>query len=532
MILRVSSKVLAVAGGLSLAGVLSAAASLDLGPIHRGSIHRGMLDFGLIGRAAAQEGNFSGARNLSGAKSQSEAKGSGEASLAAAESATPKESGTPKLQASPMSLIQAYEAALSHDPLYRAAVQERIAGSQYAVLGRAALLPQIAYSNSRSKNFNVNSQQTTLGERLEDVNYLSKSDSISLRQPIFSLDALARFLQGRAQTQASELQFEVKAKDLLARVTETYANLLLALGQRDVIEAQLSSLLEQEAVNRRLYEGGEGTVTDLLEVSSRLSLTRAQRIEVEDAVDFARRSLLLLVGEQHQAAVESITHQLDRALNVNDLVGVMQGKGSVTDFEAWKAMALTNSPDLAAAQKMVEVAEREVQKAMAQHAPTVFGSIGYGNSSSESILLVNRNYLNRSIGLSLSVPLYSGGATQAAIVQARANLERARADLDGRTEKLLVELKRQHNTIVSGLKKLEALKVAEATGVELIRATEASVRGGVRIPLNVLQAKAQLTQTRLDMMKGRLQVLLADSKLRAFAGVLQAEDLERVGRVM
>ena len=39
-------------------------------------------------------------------------------------------------------------------------------------------------------------------------------------------------------------------------------------------------------------------------------------------------------------------------------------------------------------------------------------------------------------------------------------------------------------------------------------------------------------QMRLDMMEGRLQVLLADSKLRAFAGVLQAEDLERVGRVM
>jgi protease secretion system outer membrane protein len=74
--------------------------------------------------------------------------------------------------------------------------------------------------------------------------------------------------------------------------------------------------------------------------------------------------------------------------------------------------------------------------------------------------------------------------------------------------------------------------MAEATGIALIKATEESVKGGVRIPLNVLQAKAQLTQTRLDMMKGRLQVLLADSKLRAFAGILQAEDLERVGRVM
>jgi hypothetical protein len=29
-----------------------------------------------------------------------------------------------------------------------------------------------------------------------------------------------------------------------------------------------------------------------------------------------------------------------------------------------------------------------------------------------------------------------------------------------------------------------------------------------------------------------LQVLLAESKLRAFAGILQAEELERVGRVM
>ncbi len=74
--------------------------------------------------------------------------------------------------------------------------------------------------------------------------------------------------------------------------------------------------------------------------------------------------------------------------------------------------------------------------------------------------------------------------------------------------------------------------MAKATGIALIKATQESVKGWVRIPLNVLQAKAQLTQTRVDMIKGRLQVLLADSKLRAFAGILQAEDLDRVGRVM
>jgi protease secretion system outer membrane protein len=85
---------------------------------------------------------------------------------------------------------------------------------------------------------------------------------------------------------------------------------------------------------------------------------------------------------------------------------------------------------------------------------------------------------------------------------------------------------------VSGVKKLEALQMAKATGIALIKATQESVKGGVRIPLNVLQAKAQPTQTRLDMMKGLLQVLLADSTLRAFAGILQAEDLERVGRLM
>ncbi len=62
-----------------------------------------------------------------------------------AEKSTPSPSASS--QAKPLSLIEAYEAALIHDPLYRVAIQERIAGTQYAVLGRAALLPQVAYSN-------------------------------------------------------------------------------------------------------------------------------------------------------------------------------------------------------------------------------------------------------------------------------------------------------------------------------------------------------------------------------------------------
>ena len=55
-------------------------------------------------------------------------------------------------QLSAMGLIQAYDAALQHDPVYFSALAENQAGQQYKAIGRAGLLPKLEYSYGNSKN--------------------------------------------------------------------------------------------------------------------------------------------------------------------------------------------------------------------------------------------------------------------------------------------------------------------------------------------------------------------------------------------
>jgi protease secretion system outer membrane protein len=109
--------------------------------------------------------------------------------------------------ASAISLMQAYEAALNNDPTYRSAVHDAEGGKEYATLGRSAILPNIQANYSASK---VRADQTThvgAQQATEHPEYYSRSSSVSLRQPVFSLEAWARYKQGKAQTDYSDANY-------------------------------------------------------------------------------------------------------------------------------------------------------------------------------------------------------------------------------------------------------------------------------------------------------------------------------------
>ena len=56
-----------------------------------------------------------------------------------------------------MSLLDAYEAALQHDPTFRSAIYENEAGQQAEKLGLASLLPNLSMTHVQSKNIGYQS---------------------------------------------------------------------------------------------------------------------------------------------------------------------------------------------------------------------------------------------------------------------------------------------------------------------------------------------------------------------------------------
>ena len=438
--------------------------------------------------------------------------------------------------ASALSLMQAYEAALANDPAYLAAIQDNKAGQQYKVLGRASLLPNI--SANYSKNINraeintikslvpvgvttsdapvePDSAKTQANVSPEERKYSSLSASIQMRQSVFNLEAWARYKQGMSQTFASDAQFLARSQDLILRLASFYATAKYNEDQLAQAIAQRDAYAEQKRANERMLQSGEGTKTEVLEAQAKYDLAEVQVLEARDDLAHARNSLASMIGQD--------VKELD------SLAPNFEAKPVTPNtFEAWKDIALERNAEIAIQRFIMESANQEINKNWAGHAPKLDFVASVSKNNSDTVSTFEQNTYIRSVGLQLTVPLYSGGAVTAAIAQAIANHAKAQADLDAKTKQVLLELRKHHNLTLSGVLRIAAAEKSLASALLLVDATEKSVKGGVRTNLDILNTKQQVYVAKRDLELARFNFLLSTLRLRFFAGTLAADDLKDI----
>jgi len=420
-----------------------------------------------------------------------------------------------------VSLQQAYQAALKNDPAYRMNFWENESAKENEVLGRSGLLPQISASYSGSRNVadvTYLQQNPITGQIIEDPRhprYLSHSSAVQLRQPIISLDAIARYRQGKVQTRQGAKQFEANTNDVIIRVISAYADALFAEDQVELSRVQRDMYAEQQKVNQRLFEKGEGTKTDMIETQARLDLAEAQLIEAKDNATAARNTLAGVIGMD-----PGTLDKLGPDFHFANL--------PLKSFEEWRQSAITNNPELAAARLVIENQRLEIQRQKAGHFPRVDLVAVYSKGNNEAINQLNQETTNRTIGVQVNIPIYQGGAINASTRQAAAGYERAQADLDVRSNRILVEMRKSYDQVQNSIAKVAALEKAVASGKLLMTATQQSIKGGVRINLDLLNAQQQLYTSQRDLAQARYNYLINLVRLRAGAGTLDESAVREV----
>jgi len=417
--------------------------------------------------------------------------------------------------ASALSLMQAYEAALSNDPTYQAARHENEAGQQNRSMGRASLLPTISASYSASKNKLSDRESSATPPIADKLDYNSKVASVSLRQPIFNLDGIARYQQGAAQADSSDAVFSGRSRELIVRVVGAYADAQYADDQLALATAQRNAYVEQMKVNQRLFELGEGTKTDVLETQAKAELAEAQVIEARDNLVTMRNTLAGIVGME--------VMNLD-ALSSNFPIQPMKPSA----IDEWKAVAMESNAEIAAQRFNVKAARQEVNKNRAGHFPRLDMVASLSNIKSETVNTYDQAYNSRSIGIQLNIPIFSGGYVSATTTQAAANHAKAKSELDAKTNQVLIELRKQYGLVASGAARIQALAKAVESAKLLVTATEKSILGGVRINLDLLNAQQQVYTAQRDLAQARYNYLLAYLRLRYTAGILTHDDLRLV----
>jgi outer membrane protein/protease secretion system outer membrane protein len=410
-------------------------------------------------------------------------------------------------QTAAMDFKQVYQAALLQDASIRASRAAADAGRERFPQARAGLLPQISASASRNNNNLDSTSPNLLGNPVTtNDQYFSDSKTLQLRQPLVNMQRWQQFEQAKFLVAESEATLDRDLQNLVVRVAGAYFEYLMADEQLELVLAQKKMYTALVDAAKKGLTAGSGTRTDIDDAQARLDMASAQELEARQNQDQTRRQLEVLINQP----VGSVAKLNVAALK---LVGPQPA-----NLDEWTLKAEKNSPEMKAMQARLDAARREVSKSQAGHLPTLDAIAQWSNSGSENITRINSRYENKSIGLQLNVPLYSGGYVNSTIRQAVAEQTRAEESLEALRRDLGVRVHKEHRGVSEGVMRVRALEQAVRSAQQMLMSTQMSLKAGSRTQLDVLNAQQQYTLALRDLAQARLIYLMSKVKLASLAG--------------
>jgi len=413
-------------------------------------------------------------------------------------------------------LIQIYQQALANDATYASARSSLSAGQERIIQGRAGLLPNISASGSNLRNSGDLATPNLLGIRTKsDLDYHSNAYTVSLTQPLFNWSNWESYQQSKLVQATAEATFAQAQQDLITRVAQAYFDVLTAEDSLTSTRAQKVATTEQLASAKRNFEVGTQTITDTHEAQAAYDLVVAAEFAAINDLDNKRAALQVIIGQMPGELAPLRP-------------GVTITPPSPAAIEPWVSSAETQNYSVVAANLNVEIAKREISRNRANHMPT----LNLVASSSHQTQTAGQIVNNNAIGVSWSVPIFSGFAVTSKVRESIALEDKARNDLEATRRAAAQGARAAYLGMNSGLAQVKALEAAEVSSKSSLESNKLGYQVGVRINIDVLNAQKLLYSTQKDLSKARYDTIVNGLRLKSAAGSLKEEDLASINAML
>jgi outer membrane protein len=439
-------------------------------------------------------------------------------------------------------LLQTYQLARTGDPQLSAAESSRLATREGAVQARAQLLPQITgdASITRSRSSGPSTQSQFDPVTGEPVRFTGDSESettrrsmgINLSQSVFDYGRITALRSQKELSRASDFQLRSAGDSLVTRTSQAYFNVLVAIETLAAAEAQETALKKQFDFASKRLEVGLAPITDVHEARAQYESARANTIVTRNALEDAYQGLAEITGTPVRN-LKGLPEDFQPALP------------SEQGADDWVKIAIENNPALTAKQFQVRSAEENVATARAGHLPTLSLNGSYGSDASwgdntftsadppiNSTLPINSESRGPSLGLTLRVPIFSGGAVSSQVRQALAQRDIAADELEQQKRALVRNTRNSYQTVVAGISEVEARRLALVSARSAYTASQVGLEVGTRTVLDVLNNQQTLFNAEREFALARYNFLQSRLLLEQAAGTLDVADVQDINRLL
>lgn len=414
-----------------------------------------------------------------------------------------------------VSLMDVYRQALNKDPQIAVQRLNQENAAMQVRNGLSNLLPSV----NASASWNTSSSCGTTVANDADYqlapdfdNCQTASAGINLSQNLFALAAIDAYSALKLNASSVEIQTEAALQDLMVRVAQAYLDVLRAQDARDSIAAQLAAVERQFEQTEQRYEVGLVTVTDVMDARATLDETRVALIQARNSANTALQNLSVLIGETP-----------DSVLPLGDDLPIeMPEEG---ELQQWVDFALANHPDVLAAEQSLASGKKQLRARRNNRLPILSAnaSVNYQDDPTDGLDFDEK--LGSSVGLSLTIPLYTGGATSSEIMSTGLNNNIAEQNLELLKRGIRVQVTNFYHQVQTDVQNIQAQQQVVASRESALEATQVGYEVGTRNIVEVLNAQQALFQARQAYADARYNYVFDRLQLKEAAGQLSEADL-------
>jgi outer membrane protein TolC len=299
---------------------------------------------------------------------------------------------------------------------------------------------------------------------------------------------MSAFRAARLQKEQSLLQYQTAVADALLATRIAYYDVLVAEQQILVNEASVNLLNQELQDQQRRYEAGTVPRFNVLQAEVAVANARPPLINARNAFRIAKNNLSNLLGINLPRNVwEDVPLTLTEKLDAQPYN---------VELPAAIAQALERRTELAALQKTQGLQRENVINARAGYKPTIDAFAAYDWHNNQFSTDVGDELNGWMVGGELSWNIFDGLATYGRVVQAKAQLAHAKADVEDRARQIELEVRTDYSGLIEAREVLESQQKVQEQAEEALRLAKARADAGTGTRLDVLNAETQLTQAR------------------------------------
>ncbi len=328
---------------------------------------------------------------------------------------------------------------------------------------------------------------------------------VSFTQLIFSGSYIVGIQAAKLYEEITRTSFEQTELEILAQVTQAYYLSLVAEEAKAIVEENLANMNDLLEKTRAMVDVGMAEEVDFDQLSVQLGMLNDALRAADRQFELSMNMLRLQMG---------LTADVEIILT-DDLDGILEQADFGTSMT--KAFDLQSNPNYRLLALQTEIAEKQINMERAAYLPTLTGFYNYTEKLLKPEFDITPNHV---IGLNMSIPIFSSGARQARVRQARINLEVAENQKELTSEQLLIQEKQLRYNLNNAVEQYESQK----SNLEVARRVFTNINNkyqqGMLSSLDLTTANNNYLQAENSYINAVLQLLDAqvemDKLLRIF----------------